>query len=35
MATKWEAYWILVGLLSEENRKAVILIMEELLKSQK
>ena len=33
--TKWEAYWILVGLLNEENRKAVIEIMRALLKSQK
>ena len=33
--SKWEAYWILVGLLNEENRKAIIIIMKEMLKSQK
>ena len=35
MADQWEAYWILVGLLNKENRKAVIMIMKALLKSQK
>ena len=33
--TKWEAYWILVGLLTKENRKIAILFMRALLKSQK
>ncbi len=34
MADQWEAYWILVGLLNEENRKAV-KFMRALLKDQK
>ena len=35
MADQWEAYWILVGLLNEENRRVVIKFMRALLKDQK
>ena len=35
MANEWRAYWILIGLLTEENREVAIAFLEALLKSQK